>query len=58
VMSIQYEERREAWPGGMLLDCHMLTPAAALLLLAVVLAGMPKHGKLAAVPSPRAVEAD
>jgi hypothetical protein len=38
-MSIQYEERREAWSGGMLLDCHMLTPAAALLLLAVVLVG-------------------
>jgi hypothetical protein len=52
VMSIQYEERREAWPGGMLLDCHMLTPAAALLLLAVVLAGCQSTANLPLSPLP------
>ncbi len=51
-MSIQYEERREACPGRMLLDCHMLTPTAALLLLAVVLAGCQSTANLPLSPLP------
>ncbi len=51
-MSIQYEERREACPGRMLLGCHMLTPTAVLLLLAVVLAGCQSTANLPLSPLP------
>ncbi len=51
-MSIQYEERREACPGRMLLDCHMLTPTAVLLLLALVLAGCQSTANLQLSPLP------
>jgi hypothetical protein len=51
-MNIRYEEHRAARPGGMLLDCHMLTPAAALLLLAVVLAGCQSTANLPLSPLP------